>query len=539
MDLTEYRQAIIHLAWFHDDQVQHLLFGMVELRPNELPDAVGCPRKDFRVGNKGRKHLHYRRFVLSVPDAIDWYRNAADGNLILPHDPNHRTKGDSTKLEGGTSVQEEPPWPHLVTSNELAFAPDWMQDSRTHCLFPKNVLSEKISEVIRIDKNRAKLKEWLNFDIVEAYREYQGAICLVAPNPLFRSIEKFHCEQATKGVAETVAYKLVARQGQRLNGLRLEIVNERLLGRMVPLAHDFGDESIAKFYFPAEVYKEGLAITHPKYDLLVWHEPQPVFRTIHMTMELHRRDKTVRVPAGGHKRPEYEYEVNEVEDERKIVVGDSLDDADIVSRFIKAATQRSRRQAAKDYDQQWFHRKPIKAAKYVREKIGKAHDMVLIVDPYFAGRELLAFGHAIRRQEVQLRILTSAQSLKKGGNGKSNRKSGSQLLKILNDTFKVEDYSTKPEIRILTGESPSVHDRFLVVDGSVWLSGNSLHTIGERAGMILRLPDPEPVIKLLEDFWYKAPTLSDWLSNQPAPDASWKKTLRAWVNRLMGLILRR
>ena len=538
MNLTEYRQAIIHLAWFRDDNVHHLLFGMVELRPTEFPDAIGCLQKDFRAKNRTRKYLHYRRFVLSVADAIDWYQNATDGNLILLHDSNHPAPGDGEKLEGGPFILE-PPWPHLVTSNELAFAPDWMQDSRTHCLFPKNVLSEKISEIIRIDKNWAKLKEWLNFDIVEAYREYQGAICLVAPNPLFRSIEKFRCEQTTEGMAETVAYKLVARQGQRLNGLRLEIVNERLLGRMVPLVHDFGDDAIAEFNFPANVYKEGLAITHPEYGLLAWHEPLRVRRAIHMKMELHRRDKTVRVPADGHKRPEYEYEVNEVEDEREIVVGDSLDDTDIVSRVTEAENRRSRKQAAKDYDQQWFHREPIEAVQYVQKKIGEAHDMVLIVDPYFAGRELFEFGHAIRRQEVQLRILTSAQSLKKGGSGESNRKPGSQLLKILNDTFKVEDYSKKPEIRILTGESPSVHDRFLVVDGSVWLSGNSLHRIGERAGMILRLPDPEPVIELLEDFWYRAPTLSDWLSNQPAPDTSWKKTLRAWVNRLMGLILRR
>ena len=519
MDLTGYRQAVIHLAWFRDDQVRHLLFGMVELRPNEFPDAIGCIPKNFRAKNKSHKCLHYRRFVLPVEDAICWYRKAADGNIVLLRDPNHSTPGDGAKLEGGP-FEPEPPfdpeslWPHFVTSNELAFAPDWMQDSRIHCLFPKNVLSEKISEIIQINKNRAKLKEWLNFDIVEAYREYQGAICLVAPNPLFRSIEKSHFESAKEDMVETVAYKLVARQGQRLNGLRLEIVNERLLGRMVPLVHDFGDDAIAEFDFPANVHKEGLAITHPEYGLLSWHEPLRVLRTIHMKMELRRRDKTVRVPADGHKRPEYEYEVNEVEDEREIVVGDSLDNADIVSRFTEAEDRRSRKQAAKDYDQQWFHRKPIKAAKYVREKIiGKAHDMVLIVDPYFAGQELLAFGHAIRRPEVQLRILTSAQSLKRG-----DHKSGSKLLKILNDTFK--DYSTKPEIRVLKGESSSVHDRFLVVDGSVWLSGNSLHRIGERAGMILRLPDPEPVIELLEDFWYEAPTLSDWLSSQPAPDAS-------------------
>lgn len=125
MDLTGYRQAIIHLAWFRDDQVRHLLFGMVELRPNEFPDAIGCPPQSFRAKNKSRKCLHYRRFVLSVQDAIAWYRNAANGNLILPHDPNHRTKGDGAKLEDGTSVKEEPPWPRFVTSNKLAFAPDW------------------------------------------------------------------------------------------------------------------------------------------------------------------------------------------------------------------------------------------------------------------------------------------------------------------------------------------------------------------------------------------------------------------------------
>ena len=533
MDLTGYRQAIIHLAWFRDDQVRHLLFGMVELRPNEFPDAIGCPPQSFRAKSESRKYLYYRRFVLSVQDAIDWYRNAADGNIVLPRDPNHETPGDGAKLESGTSVQEEPPWPHFVTSNELAFAPDWMRDSRTHFLFPKSVLSEKISEIIRIKENRAKLEEWLNFDIVEAYYDYQGAICLVAPNPLFRSVEKSHFEQAREGAAETVAYKLVTRQGQRLDGLRLEIVNERLRGRMKPQPHvhdhDFGDDAIAVFDFPAKVYKEGLAITHPKYGLLVWHEPQPVLRAIHITMGLHRRQKMVSVLAGGRKRPEYKYEVDEVEDEREISVGDALEDADIVSRLTEAENRRARRQAAKDYDQQWFHNVPSEAAQYIRQKIGSARDMVLIVDPYFAGRELLAFGHAVSRPDIDLRILTSTSVI--------DADSGSQLLAILNRTF--GSYPTKPEVRILTGDPPPVHDRFLVVDGTVWFSGNSLHTIGERAGMIVKLPDPEPVVQRLEAFWSNALSLSDWLANRPATVVPKKTWFRGWFDLLTARILHR
>ena len=123
------------------------------------------------------------------------------------------------------------------------------------------------------------LKEWLNFDIVNAYPEYQGAICLVAPNPLFRSIERTHVEQTTVESAETVAYKLVARQGQRLDGLRLEIVNERLGGgRMTPLVHEFGQDAIVVLDFPAEVHLEELSITHLRHGLLNWHEPLPIAR---------------------------------------------------------------------------------------------------------------------------------------------------------------------------------------------------------------------------------------------------------------------
>ena len=512
MDYTGYRQALIHLAWFRDDIIRHLLFGMVELRPNEFPHAAGCPTKEFRIGNKGRKYLHYRRFVLAAADAIDWYETAAGGTPILPGDPNQPTPGDSAKLEGGPFVQE-PPWPHLATSKELVFAPDWMQDSRTHFLLPKYVLPPKISKNIRTDRNQAMLKEWLNFDIVNAYPEHQGAICLVAPNPVFRSIKRTHVEQATSKSAETVAYKLLARQGQRLDGLRLEVVNERLGGgRMTPLVHEFGNDEIAIFDFPAEVHLEELAITHPRYGLLNWHGPLPLARVIHFRGEMYQRRKQIQIPADGRKRPEYEYEVDEVVDAGETIVGDDLQNIHALSRLTEAESRRNRQQAASDYDQQWFHHAPSEAAQYVRQIIGKARDTVLIVDPYFAGRELLAFGHAIRRPEVNLRILTSTQGLKRLGRGAPNVDPGLQLLKILNDTF--DDYPARPEIHILAGKLSPVHDRFLIVDGNVWFSGNSLHTIGERAGMIIKLPNPEPVITRLEAFWRNAPTLSEWLADR-------------------------
>ena len=219
MDFTGYRQAVIHLAWVRSAEAVHLLFGMVELRPNELPDAVGCATRSFHAEPKRCESLHYQRFVLSATAAIEWYEHAARGTLTLPREPGQVAWEDDRKLMGGPFVQE-PPWPHLVTSSELIFAPDWLRGSRTHFLFPETALRGRVAETIRLRGNRETLERWLNFDVVDAYPDYQGILCLLAPNPVFRSIERTHVEDAKTSPAETVAYKLIARQGQRLDGLR-------------------------------------------------------------------------------------------------------------------------------------------------------------------------------------------------------------------------------------------------------------------------------------------------------------------------------
>ena len=513
MDFTGYSQAVIHLAWARNAETGHLLFGMVELRPNELPDAVGCATKSFHAEPKRCESLHYRRFVLSAADAIEWYEHAASGMLTLPRESGQVAREDDTKLTGGPFVQE-PPWPHFVVSNELIFAPDWLHGSRTHFLFPETALRGRVAETVRLRASRETLERWLNFDLVDAYPDYQGVLCLVAPNPVFRSIERTLVEEATASPAETVAYKLIARQGQRLDGLRLEIVDERLRGRMDPRVHEFDGDAIAILEFPAEVNREGQSISHPEHGLLEWHEPLPLLRTVHTRMGLVTRRKTVQVPAAGRKRPAYEYEVDEFGSEEESVVGDAVDAVAVVSRLTDAERRRALRRAAHDYDQQWFDRTPDEAAHYLRERIGRARETVLIVDPWFAGRELLAFGHAIRSPDVDLRILTSVQGLKRDALGDSSVDSGRKLLRIVDETF--DDYPRKPQIRILTRNPPPIHDRFLVVDGAAWLSGNSLNTLGERAGMIVKLPDPGPVVVRLEAFWRRASSLSDWLCKQPA-----------------------
>ncbi len=484
-----YGQAIIHLTWFCDDKVRRLLFGMVELRPHEMPRVASSMEQASR--DEGKSCLRYRRFALDVASAVGWYESAVLGDLRMPEASGDSTPGDDVPLLGGPFACE-PTWPYLEASNKLDFAPDWARRSRAHFLYAKECLPDSVLDVVRRDRNR--LGQWLHFDLVDLYNDYLGAICLVAPNPLFRSIEKSHLDQPNDGVAETIAYKLVARAGQCLDGTRLEIVNEGLRGRMAPVTAEFDGTAIQELNFPDLVNKEGRTVTHPRYGLLQWNDPRPLIRTVQFGLSVESRRKNVVVPPMGRKRPSYSYSVSEWQDAGVSVVGTTLDNTDVEARNIAAEQRRARSQRRPD--QLWFHNAREEAALFVRERIGQAQKSVLIADPYFAGHEMIEFGHAIQRPGVRLRVLTSKQGLKFDPENAA-------IAAIA--TFR--SYRTRPEIRVLSGKTPALHDRFLVVDEDVWFSGNSLNTLGERAGMIVRLPVSEAVVGHLEDLWSSASPL--------------------------------
>ena len=484
-----------------------------------MPLVASSAVQAFRAKNRSRLYLHYRRFALDAADAVDWYESAMLGQLRLPEAGEDTALGKDVSLLGVPFVCE-PAWPDLEASNKLDFAPDWARQSRAHFLYAKECLPATVLDVVRQCKNRDRLEQWLHFDLVDLYNDYLGAICLVAPNPLFRSIEKSHLDKPNDGAAETIAYKLVARAGQCLDGMRLEIVNEYLRGRMTPVATEFDGTAIRELDFPAPVNKEGRIVTHPSYGLLQWNCPVSLIRTVQFRLSVESGRKRVGVPEGGKKRPSYSYCVSEREDAGVSLVGTTLNDEDVEARNITAEQRRAHSQRRQG--QHWF--KPgegKQATRFIRKKIGEAQNGVLIADPYFAGRAMLAFGHAVQRSGIHLRVLTSkkaleSESAKKGTisvwlestcntltrlvpNFKVRQRPKKITIERAIETFK--NYPTQPEIRVLPGRTPALHDRFLVVDDDVWLSGNSFETLGERAGMVLRLPAPEAVVKHLEKLW--------------------------------------
>ena len=491
-----YGQAIVHLAWLRDgDQIPHLLFGMVELRPCEFPLIHSSDEQQLPDGNgMSRSCLHYRRFALSVADAIGWYGRSMDGDVRMPVDHGNDRAGDGgARLRAGPFAGW-PAWPTLAASNELDFAPDWVQGSRAHFLHSRVALHARTLASVRRERNRSQLENWLHFDLVDLYNDYLGAICLVAPNPVFRSIEKSHLDSPTDGSAESVAYKIVARADQRVDSTRLEVVNEGLRGRLMPVAVEFDDDPVQLLEFASQVNKEGRTVTHPRYGLLAWNEPIPLIRSIHTHMEVVGQRKEVDVPSGGKKKPAHQYSVSSLEDVGDAVIGRIPNDESFEARAIAAAHRRAKK--GTEGAERWFQDAPEDAAQFIRDTIGGARHRVLIADPYFAGRELLAFGHAIQWPDVELRVLT----------GKPDTDATTMLQAI--ETFR--SYPAKPVVRVLKGKRTRLHDRFLVVDETVWFSGNSLNSLGERPSMIVRLCHPELVVARLEGMWATATPFAAW-----------------------------
>jgi hypothetical protein len=83
-----------------------------------------------------------------------------------------------------------------------------------------------------------------------------------------------------------------------------------------------------------------------------------------------------------------------------------------------------------------------------------------------------------------------------------------------------------PKVLVMPGSrKPIFHDRFLVIDDVVWASGPSFNELGERIGLISRVPEPRIVIAAIERASGRSTPLADWVAglqrpNGDAPDAA-------------------
>jgi len=519
LNIEGYHSAIVRLATVRDRSSAvhpHLLFSSVELVTESRPQPDSTPLSENGVPHVFRARdanldLAFRRVAMNVANAVDWYRSLKHkATLPIPQHEADRGRHDGTALQTSPML-DEPKWPSLSTpladpslfgsAEDLyptPFLGSGAQPARVHRQLAD--LSPLLERVIADAEARAWLRRRINFDIGE-HDELVGGAVLVVPDPDVRAVHTFMARDADG--REHLVGEILPRRGRSLNGLTLTLFEERF-GAMHLFESFSVGEDLMIVSATGRLEHTGHALSHVERGLVDQQKALPYIRSIGLNMGVVGRRVRIKTRDGRRKNaPSVTHDINEVTLASSSVIGlegESVTSRDPTMRFHQSSERRRRQRLSKQQELQWFDNRET-AVRFIRERIGRAQSVVFIVDPYADGKDLFDFGHFITRREIQLRLLTSRLAFQDDETMRASLKEA--ILSF------AERGVPLPEVRILRGaKSPPLHDRFLVIEGDVWLSGNSLNNIGERASVILKLPDPSSVLERLERLFEQA---------QPAP----------------------
>jgi hypothetical protein len=510
--LASYGSAIVRFATCRPSnkkaQPAVLVFASLEFvhcdrpAPDSTPlDDKGIPPKTKSRG-PSRSQVYFRRVAMSAPDALAWYRQAMEGEVTSPlaADPADRGPHDGGPLRAPLLV-EEPPWPRLafpISDHALLgggsyyptpFVGPGAAPARIHRLMSA---ADPDLEVLTQD---LAVCSWLSSRIhfrIDDYPELLGNIVLLAPDPQVRSVKQYFTRDEDQ--KERLVTALQPRTGQDLQGLELTMLEERFGAISTFLRAPIPSHGMIVTEAPTQIRSSGYMLAHSERGLIDSQPPLPFIRTVGIRTEISSR--RVRLQTRDSKKKDAEvktYEIGEFTPATDSVVGDVTPPMTPHARYYDAVERRRISGQARLHDQLWLN-DVASARSFLRATIGGARQEVFVADSYFSGQELSSYLHFVRRLNVHLKVLTSRDAF---GN---NQERPGALLRIKQSltTFLRRGF-TNVDVRVMRNKEgdPVLHDRFLVVDGAVWFSGNSFNAIGQRESMIVKLPNPAPVIKRL------------------------------------------
>lgn len=496
---THYRDAAITLCTLVQDGNYHLVFGLVTPVPFEEPGPSATqPMSTHFKWRKKTTRLYFQRWIMSFESSCQWYRNAMSGDLFVPNT-------DNEIRYSNTPTEQEPAWPSVVVEPDVPFAHG---GASLHSLYSGDhpILVTGLT-------GEGKALEWmserLHFEL-SAYPEFLGSLHFLAPDPILRSLN--HRLGRDEDGREFSEIELIGRTAQSVHDLTLIVQEMREHGpidiRPVPVTSPY-----LRIYHFGRVDQVGLSVRHNKLGLLRHSPPLPFLRTITVETTVRERKRRVSAPSNDGGRDEV-YDVMEESPAGIMLLGDNTPSDDPAIRLARARRYRAKLAEAERQGQKLFFGSEREARDSIREIVGAARERVMICDPYFSSVELFTFALATRRVGLKVIVVTSALHLTKEDSIDSQCAAGDQLQDQLDNLPSDIDI----EVKVLTGDKPALHDRFLVIDQNVWFSGNSLNNIGERLSLIIKLPHPEPIIEALDDLMASGRCMpfEEWIVNRRA-----------------------
>ena len=503
--IGDYGHALVHIAWYRADQARSLIFGFVELYPSEFSAPHETPEKSFKLPRLGsRNYLYLKRTRMTAKAAVDWYVRCIQGEIYLPNDLD---RNGSPKVLAGAGFAQEPQWPRfIIISDQLPFVPGCWETPRVHHLL-QPALNPDAGAVANDPEARKWLAEQVFVDF-GSYAELLGSLHLIAPNPILRGIDH-RLKTDTLG-RESSVLRFRLRANHTLHGTRVVLIDHRPTGLGGAIETQITSPLIQIPHPVGGMEQIETVVLDPAGAILSWSKPHGFVNAVSIGFAIGGPQQTIVVPAVG-AQPQSGYTRHLVGDEFTTTVGTPRSPKEAVPLLCAGESRREMQRLDEQYPERWFHEDPQAASAFVRGLISSAKKRLWIVDPYFTTVELISYALATSRISLPVLVVTSAEAMTKRDRINPKRTAADVLQQQLPHFAQHGNFT----IRVLKG-SPAVHDRFLVVDDFVWFSGNSLHTIGERAGMLVKLRNSSEVISNLTDILNSDRTASweDWLANR-------------------------
>lgn len=338
------------------------------------------------------------------------------------------------------------------------------------------------------------------------YREYLGSAALVAPDPLLKQIDNFMI-QANDDRGERIFYRFVPRIGASLDGLEITTFDEQSHLLTEFRTQDIPSNGILDIDKGDCTGAYGYVVSHHEHGVLAYSPPYPFLRQVNISMHVGvQGNKKVSVPTGESlDSPRMEYQAGQRSTPAsQSVVGGEPRMPNANARIAMAAARRERIASAKKYGQRWFQNgSREEAMRFVQSELRRAKNRVLIADPYLSGLQLGQFLYAVNPDDISVTLLSSNDAFKSNGDVLSKADEFGRLLAKL-------ELDTRLVVKTYVLQSSILHDRFLVIDDTVWFLGNSLNTLGEKASLIVKVPNSDEIIGRLEGMLEQALSFVDY-----------------------------
>lgn len=497
----DYGFAMLTMLWAACEDKNHLLFGALDFFPTEITECSEIEKCSMPLEQKDTLfniQLNFCRVKLSCADALQLYASCRKtGKFHLPC-------FDSKKISMHEDDADTPPlqlnqWPNVTVDkrtgeNICPFLSESWGCCRMHQLLP-NTISPQILLIAEYEKPIKWMKERLLWDI-SMYPELLGSMHLILPNPLIRSVT----ERLIPDSPNIVAVCLELRQGKSLTDLK--DVKFLALERGVFGIRNVKEIQLSSLSNPNfEMTLSGndtedfaAAIYDADRGLLEWSDFGNFIMGFDIDMRVANAKRKILLPDN-----ESFYEVTSYESAGKIKLAENEETWG--KRLRLQHLERTQGKYAKKFGQHLFkHGNPEAAEVFIRELIQQAKERVIIIDPYFATLELFKYVLGIP-SPVNIEIITGNELMAHNsqylGNEENAVSIGREILHQI-QSFQKEVHGYTIQVNVMTGKNV-IHDRFLIIDGQVWFSGNSLNNIGSKASMLIRLPNPHELLDYLHE----------------------------------------